>query len=59
MTSDLPVQFPQYPAKPQPVQFAHPVQAKPLLKLMTRAFRGKGHKSLFDRRARRRKPRIL
>lgn len=58
--TDQPIQFPSYHEAPKPLgpKFAHPLQAKPLLKLMTRAFRGKMRKGLFTH-AKRKKVKIV
>lgn len=54
-------QFPQYPKAPSNVttRFAHPSQAKPLLKLMSRALQGKGKRGLFNHQAKRKKTRVI
>lgn len=55
--TEAPKQFPTYP---QGVPIAHPKQAKPMMKLMSRALRGKlGKGKLFQPTHKRKKPRVI
>lgn len=55
MTDEAPKQFPSYSGP----QFASHAHAKPLLRLMTRALRGRKGKSIWSRPSKRKKPRIV
>lgn len=57
MNDAAPERFPKYDAPP-PLMHSHK-QAKPILKLMTRALRGRKGQGLFNRPAKHKKPRIV
>lgn len=55
MTEEIPKQFPSYASS----QFASHPQARPLMKLMTRALQGRKGKSIFEARKKRKKTRVV
>jgi hypothetical protein len=56
--TDTPVNFPSYPPKLGPRFIPH-AQAKPMVKMMARAFAGKLKKGLFHTHVKRKKARIV
>lgn len=53
------IQFPSYQTPPAPVEAPHPKAGRPLLKLMTRALRGRKGKSIWGQPQKRKKPRVI